>query len=364
MALKREGFRHHIRNRLKGAVAPREQGVNRWPRDHRETIWAALRCRPAPALPRSMSASGHTCRRCSASWRAAPRVTGLVAFIYGERAGPCSRSSQHAAALGACSWRRSCSSWCWLWHRSHARLDRADDVLAVLRRDGRLRWRRSSCVYTEPVDRHARSSSRGDLRRHGALRLHHQARPDRAGARSCSWACSASDRRDASSTCSCRARALHLAISVIGVLVFTGLTAYDTQKIKEMYYAGDGAEIGSKKAVMGALVALSRLHQPLPLPAALHRRPPLSNAADHSERTGAIWPRFCFARALAPASRPWLAWRRQQSHGSGDIIHVSAVLVAGFGVDGAARRAGRGRGEIRADAGQHRRRRASRSRPI
>lgn len=47
--------------------------------------------------------------------------------------------------------------------------------------------------------------------------------------------------------------ALHWAISVIGVLVFTGLTAYDAQKIKEMYYAGDDAEVGTKKAVMGAL---------------------------------------------------------------------------------------------------------------
>jgi len=47
--------------------------------------------------------------------------------------------------------------------------------------------------------------------------------------------------------------ALQFAISVIGVLIFTGLTAYDTQKIKEMYYAGDDSETGGKKAVMGAL---------------------------------------------------------------------------------------------------------------
>ena len=47
--------------------------------------------------------------------------------------------------------------------------------------------------------------------------------------------------------------ALQFAISVIGVHVFTGLTAYDTQTIKEMYYEGDGYEIASKKAVMGAL---------------------------------------------------------------------------------------------------------------
>jgi len=42
-------------------------------------------------------------------------------------------------------------------------------------------------------------------------------------------------------------------ISVIGVLVFVGLTAYDTQNIKNMYYGGDSEEIGSKKALMGAL---------------------------------------------------------------------------------------------------------------
>ncbi len=47
--------------------------------------------------------------------------------------------------------------------------------------------------------------------------------------------------------------AMQFAISVIGVIVFTGLTAWDTQQIKEMYYEADGAEIASKKAVMGAL---------------------------------------------------------------------------------------------------------------
>jgi FtsH-binding integral membrane protein len=47
--------------------------------------------------------------------------------------------------------------------------------------------------------------------------------------------------------------ALGFAISVIGVLVFTGLTAYDTQKIKEEYYAGDDDVIAGRKAIMGAL---------------------------------------------------------------------------------------------------------------
>ncbi len=47
--------------------------------------------------------------------------------------------------------------------------------------------------------------------------------------------------------------ALQFAISVIGVVVFTGLTAWDTQQIKEMYYEADGEEIAAKKAVIGAL---------------------------------------------------------------------------------------------------------------
>jgi FtsH-binding integral membrane protein len=46
---------------------------------------------------------------------------------------------------------------------------------------------------------------------------------------------------------------LGFVISVIGVLVFAGLTAYDTQKIKDMYSDADGAAVASKKAVMGAL---------------------------------------------------------------------------------------------------------------
>lgn len=42
-------------------------------------------------------------------------------------------------------------------------------------------------------------------------------------------------------------------ISVAGVLIFTGLTAYDTQKIKEMYWDADSSEMAGKKAIMGAL---------------------------------------------------------------------------------------------------------------
>ena len=46
---------------------------------------------------------------------------------------------------------------------------------------------------------------------------------------------------------------MHFVISILGVLIFVGLTAYDTQKIKNMYAASDSGELMGKKAVMGAL---------------------------------------------------------------------------------------------------------------
>ena len=46
---------------------------------------------------------------------------------------------------------------------------------------------------------------------------------------------------------------MYYVISILGVLIFVGLTAYDTQKIKNMYLASDSGEVIGKKAVMGAL---------------------------------------------------------------------------------------------------------------
>ena len=46
---------------------------------------------------------------------------------------------------------------------------------------------------------------------------------------------------------------MYFVISILGVLIFVGLTAYDTQKIKNMYLASDSGEMIGKKAVMGAL---------------------------------------------------------------------------------------------------------------
>jgi hypothetical protein len=46
---------------------------------------------------------------------------------------------------------------------------------------------------------------------------------------------------------------LQWALSIVGILIFAGLTAWDTQSIKEAYYAWDGYEASQKKAIYGAL---------------------------------------------------------------------------------------------------------------
>lgn len=47
--------------------------------------------------------------------------------------------------------------------------------------------------------------------------------------------------------------ALQFAISVLGVVIFTGLTAWDTQELKEMYATSNSSEASAKLAVLGAL---------------------------------------------------------------------------------------------------------------
>ena len=78
---------------------------------------------------------------------------------------------------------------------------------------------------------------------------------------------------------------LDWALSVIGVLIFAGLTAWDTQKIKELYDPQDDGTITGRKAIMGALslyLDFINIHDD----AAAVRRPsltprPISNRCAH-----------------------------------------------------------------------------------
>ena len=46
--------------------------------------------------------------------------------------------------------------------------------------------------------------------------------------------------------------AIYFATSILGTLIFTGLIAWDAQKIKSMYFAVGGGEMGRRMAVVGA----------------------------------------------------------------------------------------------------------------
>ncbi len=49
-----------------------------------------------------------------------------------------------------------------------------------------------------------------------------------------------------------RSPAIEFATSLIGIVIFLGLTAWDTQKLKQMYYMSGGGELGQKLSIMGA----------------------------------------------------------------------------------------------------------------
>ena len=140
---------------------------------------------------------------------------------------------------------------------------------------------------------------------------------------------------------------LDWAISVIGVGVFAGLTAWDTQRIKEMYDSMDDDGTVGPQGRDGRAVALSRLHQPVPDAAAPGRRPALSRSATESDRRPGLSPgRFLLAnrwnnaamsavsiRPATPADIPAItriyAARREARHG------VVRARAAGRSRDGA-----------------------------
>ena len=88
---------------------------------------------------------------------------------------------------------------------------------------------------------------------------------------------------------------MDLAISAIGVLIFAGLTAYDTQKIKSIYFAVAGhGEAMAQDCGHGRAEPVPRLPQHVPVPAEVHGQPPLGGAALQKRRAGGrLRPFFC-----------------------------------------------------------------------
>ncbi len=88
---------------------------------------------------------------------------------------------------------------------------------------------------------------------------------------------------------------LQFIVSVVGVLVFAGLTAWDTQRLKNDYiygYASEGGEDCGESGDYRCIVALPELHQPVHAAVAAARPARLSATAR--------------VRVEAPASRPGL----------------------------------------------------------
>ena len=80
-------------------------------------------------------------------------------------------------------------------------------------------------------------------------------------------------------------------ISIVGVVVFTVLTAFDVQRIATGELVGDG-RLGGEGGRDRRAQSLPRLHQPVPVPAAAVRRPPLilARAAPAASRRGLATP--------------------------------------------------------------------------
>ena len=72
---------------------------------------------------------------------------------------------------------------------------------------------------------------------------------------------------------------VYFVYSVVGVLLFAGLTAYDTQKIKELYFAGDFERGPDGQIRQRRAAPLSRLHQPVHHADPVDGRPPPVNGA-------------------------------------------------------------------------------------
>ena len=100
--------------------------------------------------------------------------------------------------------------------------------------------------------------------------------------------------------------ALQFAISVIGVLIFAGLTAYDTQRIKDDYYqiAGDATADGQGRD-HGCAEPVPRLHQHVHArccrcSATASKPSPLGRCWTNREGSAARWGPLLFASSVAP----------------------------------------------------------------
>ena len=100
---------------------------------------------------------------------------------------------------------------------------------------------------------------------------------------------------------------LQWALSIVGIGIFAGLTAWDTQAIKENYFAGDGYEASEKKSIFGALKLYLDFINMFQMLLMLRRPPQLSQSEVTSPGRARRGPGFfsCSCRQTAATCRDW-----------------------------------------------------------
>ncbi len=142
--------------------------------------------------------------------------------------------------------------------------------------------------------------------------------------------------------------AMQFVISVVGVLVFAGLTAYDTQKIKEMYLVSDLGRSGRAQGDHGRAQPLPRLHQHVPHAAAAVRQSRVAAVA-FDKAPGGNARGFSFGSAFpAKADTACALSNGEPKAGCGSRRDDKKVCDAGTFSDGTSR----GRRKERADLRQ------------
>ena len=204
-----------------------------------------------------------------------------------------------------------------LRHQPHLDRHRADPVLGLCGADGRCRCRRSSSSTPAARSRTTFFATAAALRQPQPVGLYDEEGPV---GRSGTFLIMGLFGLIVAMVINLflQSDTFDLAISAIGVLIFAGLTAYDTQKIKSIYFAVAGTEFHGKAVDHGRADALSRLHQHVPLPAALHGQPELGSAQASKGRARRRRRAFSFC-----AQR---RWRRKKASVSAQAASAASRL--------------------------------------
>ena len=186
-------------------------------------------------------------------------------------------------------------------------------------------------VYTRHVDRTGVLRDRRRVRWSQPVRLHHQARP--VGVRHVpDHGRRRPDRREPDQHVPAVGRDAAGRSACVGVLLFAGLTAYDTQRTKSLYAQVAGTDMVGKGVDHVGAEPVPRLHQHVPVhPASVRQQPQLTRAKG-DERID---------RARRDIRRALFFWPRDRK---GRAMRLAIDVTLDYRIAGDGRRAAAGRG--------------------